>query len=90
MNQSFDCLKQEIDATRKALISVFNLLEKINQAVEEGFKNVNHRLFEIEGNNGMIGVNKQLEEIKLELQNIQKIYPYHDQIQNLKDIRGEA
>jgi hypothetical protein len=75
-------LKQE--ATNKTLGAVIHLLEKVNTAVEEGFAsvddrlhNINLRLSNLEGQNGMKGVNAQLGDIKGELQKIQKAYPYY-------------
>ena len=90
MQQELETLKKEPESTRKAVGVVIHLLEKINTVVEEGFEKVNTRLSNLEGKNGMQGVNDQLGDIKTELQKIQKAYPYEDLINNMEQITGQA
>ncbi len=90
MQQQLELLKTELNSTRKAVGTVIHLLEKINTVVEEGFETVNKRLSNLEGRNGMQGVNEQLGSIKTELQKIQKAYPYDDLIHNMDQITGKA
>jgi hypothetical protein len=90
MQQEFDTLKKELDETRKAVGVVIHLLDKMNATIEEGFNNVNKRLSDLEGRNGMQGVNMQLVDIKTELQKIQKVYPYEEMIKNMDSITGQA
>lgn len=80
-----------IDASRKAIGSVIDLLERISSAVDEGFAKVNQRLATLEGKDGMQGVNSRLGEIKNELHKIQKAYPYDELFNNMQAIQqGEA
>lgn len=90
MQPDYEAIKKDAEAAKKAVGIIIHLLEKMNEAMEEGFSKVNDRLANIEGKNGMIGVNKQLGDIKEELQKIQKVYPYNDMFNNMKDIAGEA
>ncbi len=90
MQQELETIKHDLISTRKAVGTVIHLLEKINTVVEDGFEKVNLRLSNLEGKNGMQGVNEQLGNIKTELQKIQKAYPYEELIQNMDQVKGEA
>jgi hypothetical protein len=90
MQQELETIKKELDNTRKAVGVIIHLLNKMNTTVGEGFENVNKRLSELEGKNGMQGVNMQLGEIKNEIDKIQKVYPYEDMIKNMGSVRGHA
>jgi uncharacterized protein YukE len=80
-----------IEAHRQALTTVISLLEKISNAVDEGFTKVNERMALLEGREGMQGVNHQLGEIKNELHKIQKTYPYDEMFKNILSIgKGDA
>jgi hypothetical protein len=74
MEQALETIKQDLNSTRKAVGTVIHLLEKINTVVEDGFEKVNLRLSNLEGKNGMQGVNEQLGSVNLKLQHIIK---YH-------------
>ena len=79
-----------LEAHRKTLAIVIELLGKISNAVDEGFDKVNARLYVLEGKQGMQGVNSQLSEIKHELHKIQKAYPYDEMFNNIQSLHGEA
>ena len=74
MEQALETIKQDLNSTRKAVGTVIHLLEKINTVVEDGFEKVNLRLSNLEGKNGMQGVNEQSGSVNLKLQHIIK---YH-------------
>ncbi|MBC7552970.1 MAG: hypothetical protein H7257_03220 [Taibaiella sp.] len=81
----------EIESLGKNLGAVVLLLERISNAVDEGFRKVNDRLSVLEGREGMQRVNTQLGEIKNKLHKIQKSYPYDELYKNIKSISlGEA
>jgi hypothetical protein len=90
MQAELEHLKKELENTHKTIGVVIHLLEKINTVMEDGFEKVNTRLSNLEGKNGMQGVNEQLGGIKSELQKIQKAYPYEDLINNMEQIKGQA
>ncbi|MES2479501.1 MAG: hypothetical protein V4561_10460 [Bacteroidota bacterium] len=90
MQQEIDTLKKELESTRKGVGVIIHLLEKINGVMVDGFEKVNTRLANLEGKEGMQGVNDQLGDIKSELQKIQKTYPYEDLFNNMEQIKGEA
>jgi len=81
-----------IENSRKAIGSMIVLLERISNAIEEGFAKVNTRLAALEGKDGIQGVNSQLSDIKNELHKIQKAYPYDELFNNIQAIqrKGEA
>lgn len=90
MDQDLTLIKKELESTKSTVSAVLHLLERMNDAMTEGFDKVNKRLSELEGKNGMQGVNMQLGDIKTELHKIQKAYPYDDIVRNLDNIHGQA
>ena len=91
LQQQIEKNSASIESSKKAIGSVLDLLEKISNAVDEGFRTINARLAALEGKEGMQGVNAQLGEIKHELHKIQKAYPYDDLFNNIQSIQpGEA
>jgi archaellum component FlaC len=86
MQQEIDQLKAELEITKKNMGVVIHLLENIRTVVENGFNQVNSRLANLEGKNGMQGVNEQLGGIKSELQKIQMAYPYDDIVSNMNTV----
>lgn len=86
-----DKYKHELELTKTVLGNIIHLLDRLNNVVEDGFNEVNERLTRLEGKDGMQGVNKQLIDIKGELQKIQKAYPYDDLVNNMNTVqKGEA
>jgi archaellum component FlaC len=90
MDQELAQFKKDLEGTRSTVNAVLHLLERMSDAMSEGFDKVNQRLSELEGKNGMQGVNQQLGDIKTELHKIQKAYPYDDIVKNLDHLRGQA
>lgn len=90
MDQDLTLIKKELESTKSTVSAVLHLLERMNDAMTEGFDKVNKRLSELEGKNGMQVVNMQLGDIKTELHKIQKAYPYDDIVRNLDNLRGQA
>jgi hypothetical protein len=83
-------LSKELEVLRTTLSDVIRLIVNLNNAINEGFNEINNRLSALEGKQGMQGVNTQLNEIKIELHKIQRAYPYEEIYSNLKSISGEA
>lgn len=85
-----EIITQKLEETRKTVGALVHVLDKMNTTMEEGFENVNKRLSELEGKNGMQGVNRQLGDIKHELSKIQKVYPYEEMMNNIETVKGQA
>lgn len=90
MNAEYEMIKRELESTKSTVSAVLHLLERMNDAMRSGFDTVNKRLSQLEGKNGMQGVNEQLGDIKSELHKIQKAYPYEDVVRNLEQLKGQA
>ena len=90
MTAQVEKIKNDVSAQQKAFTIVISLLEKIHDAMNAGFEEVNGRLAVLEGKQGMQGVNEQLTEIKNELNRIHTIYPYKELFENTKIISGQA
>jgi len=90
ISTEFYKLSKELEGQRTTLSDVIRLIVNLNNAINEGFNEINNRLSALEGKQGMQGVNTQLNEIKIELHKIQRAYPYEEIYSNLKSISGEA
>jgi archaellum component FlaC len=80
----------EIESLKNLTNKILHVLGTMNDAMIDGFEQVNERLVRLEGKEGMQGVNKQLGDIKEELNKIQKAYPYEDLYNNMQKVQGEA
>lgn len=58
-------LSKELEGQRTTLSDVIRLIVNLNNAINEGFNEINNRLSALEGKQGMQGVNTQLNEKKL-------------------------
>jgi len=86
MQEEFIKINSELEKNRKALGLIIHILGELDTKLGE----VNIRLTNLEGDKGMKGVNEELSKITIELQKIQKVYPYEDITQNLNAIIGQA
>lgn len=89
--QKIEETNSTVEASRKTIMKMLDIMDRMSNAIKDGFNEVNERLARLEGNEGMQGVNSQLGEIKNELYKIQKAYPYDELYKNIQSIqKGEA
>lgn len=86
-------LSDKIEQHSQNFTKLVNIINKLSNAVDEGFEEVNIRLSRLEGSEGMKGVHSQLGDIKNDLKKINSVTRYEDEAGNFdlfKNKQGEA
>jgi len=88
--QLLKSLSEKVEQHNQNITTLVSVINKLSNAIDEGFNEVTQRLSRLEGNEGMKGVHSQLGNIKDELKKINQITGYDGMSENMSFVNPKA
>jgi uncharacterized coiled-coil DUF342 family protein len=88
--QMLKSLSEKVEQHSQNITTLVSVINKLSNAIDEGFNEVTQRLSRLEGNEGMKGVHNQLGSIKDELKKINQITGYDGLTENISFVNSKT